>query len=71
MEARPHGVKVSAIISGGMRTPFLLERFPDIDVANLQDPGNVARAILFILSQPHDCVIPELMVLPMRETSWP
>ena len=71
VEGRPHGVKVTALVAGGMRTPFLLERFPDIDVATLQDPANVARAVLFVLLQPQETVIPELMVLPMTETSWP
>ncbi len=71
VEARPHNIKVTAVISGGMRTPFLLDRFPDIDVQNLQDPRNVADTIRFVLSQPADTVIPEIMVLPMRETSWP
>jgi len=54
-----------------MRTPFLLDRFPDIDTTTLQDPLEVARAVRFVLSQPEGTVIPELMVLPMRETSWP
>jgi NAD(P)-dependent dehydrogenase (short-subunit alcohol dehydrogenase family) len=70
-ELRPHNIKVTAVIAGGMRTPFLLDRFPDIDVANLQNPANVAQAVLFALSQPDETVIPEIMVLPMRETSWP
>lgn len=70
-ELRPHGIKVSAVIAGGMRTPFLLDRFPDIDVSNLQDPANVAAAVRFVLLQPPETVIPEVMVLPMRETSWP
>jgi NAD(P)-dependent dehydrogenase (short-subunit alcohol dehydrogenase family) len=70
-EARPHGVKVTAVIAGGMRTPFLLDRFADIDQSTLQDPRNVAETILFVLSQPAETVIPEIMVLPMRETSWP
>jgi NAD(P)-dependent dehydrogenase (short-subunit alcohol dehydrogenase family) len=70
-EARPHGVKVSALVAGGMRTPFLLDRFPDIDLDNLQDPRNVAETIRFLLSQPPETVIPEVMVIPMRETSWP
>ena len=71
VEARPHGVKVTALVAGGMRTPFLLDRFPDIDVSTLQDPRNVAEAIRFVLLQPGETVIPELMVLPMGETSWP
>jgi NAD(P)-dependent dehydrogenase (short-subunit alcohol dehydrogenase family) len=71
VEARPRGVKVTAVICGGMRTPFLLDRFPDIDVSCLQDPRNVADTVRFVLSQPDETVIPEIMVLPMRETSWP
>lgn len=70
-EARPHGVKVTALVAGGMRTPFLLDRFADIDLGTLQDPRNVAETIRFLLSQPAETVIPEVMVIPMRETSWP
>lgn len=69
-EARPHGVKVTAVIAGGMRTPFLLDRFADIDQSTLQDPANVAETIRFVLNQPAETVIPEIMVIPMRESSW-
>ena len=71
VEARPHQVKVTAVVSGGMRTPFLLDRFPDIDTATLQDPQNVAETIRCILTLPPETVVPEIMVIPMRETSWP
>lgn len=70
-ELRPRGIQVSAIVAGGMRTPFLLDRFPDLDPALLQEPANVARAVLFVLGQPPGTVVPELTVLPTRETSWP
>lgn len=70
-ELRGQGIKVSAVVAGGMRTPFLLERFPEIDLATLQDPRNVAQAVLNLLLMPAETVIPELTVLPMRETSWP
>lgn len=70
-ELRPRGIKVTAIVAGGMRTPFLLDRFPDLDPGLLQDPMHVARAIRFALMQPDETVVPEMMVLPMRETSWP
>lgn len=71
VEGRPHGIKVTAVIAGGMRTPFLLDRFPDLDPNVLQDPKNVAETIRFVLTQPDETVIPEIMVIPMRETSWP
>jgi NAD(P)-dependent dehydrogenase (short-subunit alcohol dehydrogenase family) len=70
-ELRPYRIKVSAVVAGGMRTPFLLDRFPDIDPGVLQDPANVAATIRFLLSLPEETVIPEVMVIPMRETSWP
>jgi NAD(P)-dependent dehydrogenase (short-subunit alcohol dehydrogenase family) len=71
VEGRPHGIKVTAIVAGGMRTPFLLDRFPDLDPALLQDPRHVAETVRFVLTQPAETVIPEVTVLPMRETSWP
>lgn len=71
VEGRPHNIKVTSLIAGGMRTPFLLERFPDIDQTTLQDPANVAETIRYLLTQPPGTVISEMMVLPMKETSWP
>lgn len=70
-ELRPHGIKVTTIVAGGMRTPFLLDRFPDLDPGLLQDPQNVAETVRFILTLPAESVVAEVMVLPMRETSWP
>lgn len=71
VEGRPHGVKVTAVVAGGMKTPFLLDRFPELDPGLLQDPKNVAETIRYILMQPAETVISEIMVIPMRETSWP
>jgi NAD(P)-dependent dehydrogenase (short-subunit alcohol dehydrogenase family) len=70
-ELRAHNIRVTAVVAGGMRTPFLLDRFPELDPAGLQDPVNVAEAIRAVLLMPQETVIAELTVLPMRETSWP
>jgi NAD(P)-dependent dehydrogenase (short-subunit alcohol dehydrogenase family) len=70
-EFREHRVRVTAVIAGGMRTPFLLDRFPDLDPAKLQDPRDVARAVRFALTQPRESVVAEITVLPVQETSWP
>ncbi|MGZ5199838.1 MAG: SDR family oxidoreductase [Telluria sp.] len=70
-ELRPHGIRVTAVIAGGMRTPFLLDRFPDLDPALLQDPAVVAEAIRSVLLLPPSTVVAELTVLPLQETSWP
>ncbi|WP_207420575.1 SDR family oxidoreductase [Desertivirga brevis] len=70
-EARKVGVRVTGLIAGGMRTPFLLDRFPDINPEVLQDPKNVAVQIKQLLQNNTDSVVPELMVIPALETSWP
>ena len=70
-ELRPYNIKVTAVIAGGMRTPFLLDRFPDIDIDTLQDPLNVAQAIRSVLLMPEGSVIAEVTVLPLQESSWP
>jgi NAD(P)-dependent dehydrogenase (short-subunit alcohol dehydrogenase family) len=70
-ELRSIGIKVTAVIAGGMRTPFLLERFPDIDLNVLQSPDDVAETVKAVLLLPEGTVVPEIMVLPMRESSWP
>jgi NAD(P)-dependent dehydrogenase (short-subunit alcohol dehydrogenase family) len=71
VEGRKHNIRVTAVVSGGMRTPFILDRFPGTDPGVLQDPKNVAETVRFVLTLPAESVIPEVMVLPMRETSWP
>lgn len=68
-ELRPHNIKVTGVVIGGMRTPFLLDRFPDIDASKLQDPLDAARGVVSVLIQPS--VIAEITILPMQETSWP
>jgi len=70
-EPRAQDVRVTAVIAGGMRTPFLLERFPDLDPSRLQDPPHVARAVRFALTQPRESVVAEIALLPVQETSWP
>ena len=71
VEGRRVGIAVTAVIAGGMETPFLLDRFPDIDRSVLQDPASVARVIRSVLEAPRGTVVPEVMVLPDLETSWP
>jgi NAD(P)-dependent dehydrogenase (short-subunit alcohol dehydrogenase family) len=70
-ELRDSGIRVTAVVAGGMRTPFLLDRFPDLDPGLLQDPANVAESIRAVLTLPPSSVVAELTVLPIRETSWP
>jgi NAD(P)-dependent dehydrogenase (short-subunit alcohol dehydrogenase family) len=67
-------VNVTLVIPGGMRTKFFDERDeqykPGPD-AILNDPANVAAAIMFALAQPTGCAVRELVVAAETETSYP
>jgi NAD(P)-dependent dehydrogenase (short-subunit alcohol dehydrogenase family) len=71
VEGRAHRVKVTSLLTGGLRTPLLLEAGAGVELSKLQDPRNVAQAVLFVVTLPDETVIPELTVLPMGEFSWP
>jgi NAD(P)-dependent dehydrogenase (short-subunit alcohol dehydrogenase family) len=67
-------VGVTMLIPGGMRTHFFDERDPQYQPppdAKLNDPADVARTVVFALSQPVGCEVRELVVAPSTEPSWP
>lgn len=70
-EGREHGVRAMAVIPGGMRTNFFKTLDPPPPPENLQSPGTVANSILFMVCQPAESVIQELIITPMTETSYP
>ncbi|MDI3342047.1 MAG: SDR family oxidoreductase [Sphaerobacter sp.] len=75
VEGRPHGIRVTTVIPGGMRTHFF-DRFveqgiPLPDERNLQDPAVVAATILFAVTLPPESAVQEVIVTPLTETSWP
>jgi NAD(P)-dependent dehydrogenase (short-subunit alcohol dehydrogenase family) len=67
-------IGVTLLIPGGMSTHFFDDRpdqyRPGAD-AKLNDPRNVAHAVLFALSQPAGCELRELVVAAAEEPSWP
>lgn len=75
VEGRPHNIRVTTVIPGGMRTHFF-DRFADQGIPmpemdKLQDPANVAEAIVFAVRMPPQSALQELIITPLDETSWP
>jgi NAD(P)-dependent dehydrogenase (short-subunit alcohol dehydrogenase family) len=67
-------VGVTLLIPGGMHTAFFdgrPEKYRPAADARLNQPANVAAAVLFALQQPAGCEVRELVVCPETETSWP
>lgn len=66
--------RVTCVIPGGMATSFFdgrPEQFAPGPDAVLNDPADVAAAILFAMEQPPGCEVRELVVCPSVEPSWP
>jgi NAD(P)-dependent dehydrogenase (short-subunit alcohol dehydrogenase family) len=67
-------VNVTLLIPGGMRTKFFDDRDtkykPGPD-AILNDPANVAAAVVFALGQPAGCAVREIVVAAETESSYP
>ncbi|HEX9994547.1 MAG TPA: SDR family oxidoreductase [Acidimicrobiales bacterium] len=67
-------VGVTLLVPGGMSTRFFDDRDPQYQPgpdAVLNDPRNVADAVLFALRQPPGCEVRELVVSASLEGSWP
>src|SRR5207302_3689171 len=69
VEGRTHGIRVTTIIPGGMKTHFF-DRFVDQGIPmpeekNLQDPSNVAQVIVFAAQVPPKSALQEVIITPV------
>jgi NAD(P)-dependent dehydrogenase (short-subunit alcohol dehydrogenase family) len=67
-------VGVTLLLPGGMHTRFFDGRpaqFRPAEGQALNDPRDVASAVMFALRQPPGCELRELLVAPATEPSWP
>jgi len=67
-------ISTTMLVPGGMHTHFFDGRDPQYlppPDAKLNQPENVAAAVLFALQQPEGCEVRELVVTPSVEGSWP
>lgn len=75
LEGRQSNIRVTTMIPGGMQTHFF-DRFAEQDIpmpdaANLQDPANVADAILYAAQVPYGSDVQEMVITSPNETAWP
>jgi NAD(P)-dependent dehydrogenase (short-subunit alcohol dehydrogenase family) len=67
-------VGVTMLVPGGMRTAFFDERteqYRPPPGMRLNEPSDVAAAVLFALRQPAGCELRELVLAPAEDGSWP
>lgn len=64
-EARPHGIRVSAVYPGGTNTTFRAKERPDYS-----RPESVAEAVYAVVALPEDLVVHGITFRPMVETNF-
>jgi NADP-dependent 3-hydroxy acid dehydrogenase YdfG len=67
-ELFPYGVKVTALIAGGMKTEFAIGKGREVDAiaaSPMMEPEHMAEAIVFACSQPEGVRVPTLTMRHM------
>lgn len=67
-------VGVTLLVPGGMNTAFFdgrPDQYKPGPDAQLNDPADVAEAVVFALTRPHGCELREMVVCQSTEPSWP
>ena len=68
-EVQEHGIRVSAILPGGVETGLIGDARPDLARAQLLQPEDIAQTVLFLLSLPERAAIDEIYI--RRRSSKP
>jgi len=61
-EAQEHGIRVSAVLPGGVDTELVREARPDLAPATLMQPEDVAQAVEFLLSLSPRAAVDEIYI---------
>ncbi len=69
VEAQPHGIRVSAVLPGGTDTEMSIPARPDLKRAELLQPEDIARTVLFLLSLSPRAAIDQIYI--RRRSSAP
>jgi 3-oxoacyl-[acyl-carrier protein] reductase len=69
VEAQEHGIRVSAILPGGVDTEMVGQARPDLDRSILLQPDDIAQTVLYLLSLSDRAAVDQIYI--RRRTSAP
>ena len=61
-ETQPHGLRVAAILPGGVDTDLVAKARPDLDRSVLLKPEDIARCVMFLVTLPERAWIDEIYI---------
>ena len=62
VEAQPHGIRVSAVLPGGVNTDLIGDARPDLDHSTLLWPEDIAKTVLYLLSLPERAAVDQIYI---------
>ncbi|MDP6633363.1 MAG: SDR family oxidoreductase [Phycisphaerae bacterium] len=62
LEGQPHGIRVSAVLPGGVNTELIRQSRPDLDVSVLLEPEDIAQAVTYLLSLSEKAAIDQIYI---------
>ncbi len=62
VEAQADGVRVSAVLPGGVDTGLIGDARPDLDRSQLLQPEDIARTVMFLLTLPERAAVDEIYI---------
>ena len=69
-EMFPFGIRVHAVMPGGVATEMVKEARPDLDIASLSTPEEISDIVLFLLKRRGNSVIDEISVRRFTKEPW-
>ncbi len=71
VEAQEHGIKVSAVLPGGVDTDMVRQARPDLDPDELLQPEDIAQTVCYLLSLSPQAAIDQIYVRRRNSTPFP
>ena len=62
LEGQPHGIRVSAILPGGVNTELIGKSRPDLDPSELLEPEDIADAVMYLLGLSDKAAIDQIYI---------
>ena len=62
IEGQPHGIRVSAVLPGGVNTEMIRQSRPDLNIDELLEPDDIAAAVMYLLNLSDNAAVDQIYI---------
>ncbi len=62
IEGQPHGIRVSAVLPGGVNTEMIRQSRPDLNIDELLEPDDIAAAVMYLLNLSDKAAVDQIYI---------